>query len=1013
MYNFQPNPRYTIKTDGSLVNYGNHQPVLGRLGLDVGSRLESDVFVYSDNSLSRTIDILGYNYNRLIYRNSIFSLHDQSGNEYQLLPPHQHIPLNLGISPNGTTLHIPEIRHSQQFISPPVAPHQRQVTPQNTNQATVIQVPVERRVEVPVEVPVEKVVERIVYQDRVIKVQNEQTLQQLQLAQAQARQFEVIQRDLVAQIKQKDEALERNRIQIEGWLQFSKQHDSQTRELEFKLKSKEEEINRLQQQTKLLIQEAQRAGAESSRKDLEREATSAISEAQNQATLAQHEVKQKSQELELLKIQLRQTRESEESAHSYIMEIESKINIIQTQHQDQISELTQKLVLATQENKRFISTLDEVQKINDERDAFEARFQSAQQEREDLTAQVQELQKQLTQVQELRAALATQSQDLGIKLDNTKAEVERLRTQLALVAKSNQDQRDAAQRQVEGLRAGREAARGEAAELRARLPELEAAKGEVERLRGERDAAQAAQREAKELRTKLAELEAAQAAKREAEAAQATQVGELEVARREVEGLRTELAAKDEEIGRQRQAIDDKERQLANRDGRADALASEITRLRGELEEARAEAAQARQLQAAGGESERLRGERDAAQAAQREAKELHTQLAAVRGELDTAQVAQREALAAKNEAALATQAARSDLVARAQKDKASLDAQFQELKTQRVLLQDKEIEIEYLKLEAFATQARGNEAARREAEARAEFTAKDASARSEAEGLRTRIAELEAALTTKESELGERQAALAAQAAELEAALTTTAAIPQRAQAEADGLRREREALNAQALQLEVTRSDLVARAGELKTQRVLLQDKELEIDYYLKHEALATQAKGNEAAQRERDAAQATQDQATQRNQVRSGGGGTPSASASRPTASQLVTYKFELVDADSTDYKLLRLTYLGGGDFNNKSVEFRILTRNSLVESIKGNKDRGAIIKDFLFGKIQQFNNKNSRIDDENIKRFFSSEDTKIETVGVVSMDLLKEIIKAKRLQTQDRGRSGARR
>ena len=126
--------------------------------------------------------------------------------------------------------------------------------------------------------------------------------------------------------------------------------------------------------------------------------------------------------------------------------------------------------------------------------------------------------------------------------------------------------------------------------------------------------------------------------------------------------------------------------------------------------------------------------------------------------------------------------------------------------------------------------------------------------------------------------------------------------------------------------------------------------------------------------------------------------------STSASRPSASQLVNYRFELLEADSTDYKLLRLTYLGEGGFNNKSVDFRILTINRLVDDLKGQRDRGKIIKDFLFGKIQKFIGTGSRIDDENIKRFFSSESVKIETGGVVSMDLLKAIIKAKKLQTQ---------
>lgn len=137
---------------------------------------------------------------------------------------------------------------------------------------------------------------------------------------------------------------------------------------------------------------------------------------------------------------------------------------------------------------------------------------------------------------------------------------------------------------------------------------------------------------------------------------------------------------------------------------------------------------------------------------------------------------------------------------------------------------------------------------------------------------------------------------------------------------------------------------------------------------------------------------------------------GGVRTSTSASRTSASQLAPYKFELLDSYSAGYKLLRLTYLGKGGFQNKSVDFRILTKNSFVEELSGERCRGKLIKDFLFKKIEQFNQDNLRIDDENIKRFFSSEGTKIETTGVVSMDLLKEIIKTKRSQTLHQGRAG---
>ena len=66
----------------------------------------------------------------------------------------------------------------------------------------------------------------------------------------------------------------------------------------------------------------------------------------------------------------------------------------------------------------------------------------------------------------------------------------------------------------------------------------------------------------------------------------------------------------------------------------------------------------------------------------------------------------------------------------------------------------------------------------------------------------------------------------------------------------------------------------------------------------------------------------------------QAGSVGGGRPSASQSGTSDNQLAQYRFELLEMDSTDYKLLRLTYLSEGNFKNKSVDFKISVNNPLV-------------------------------------------------------------------------------
>jgi hypothetical protein len=138
-------------------------------------------------------------------------------------------------------------------------------------------------------------------------------------------------------------------------------------------------------------------------------------------------------------------------------------------------------------------------------------------------------------------------------------------------------------------------------------------------------------------------------------------------------------------------------------------------------------------------------------------------------------------------------------------------------------------------------------------------------------------------------------------------------------------------------------------------------------------------------------------------QQPEARSGGGARPSDRTHETSDKPLAKYRFELLPTNSANQKLLRLTYLGGGNFYNRSVDFKISSPHQLF-NVHGKSDSGSIIKKFLFEKIKEFNDKNLRIDDTSIKRFFSSNGVPIETCGALSMDLLKAIIKTKRLQTQ---------
>jgi len=133
-------------------------------------------------------------------------------------------------------------------------------------------------------------------------------------------------------------------------------------------------------------------------------------------------------------------------------------------------------------------------------------------------------------------------------------------------------------------------------------------------------------------------------------------------------------------------------------------------------------------------------------------------------------------------------------------------------------------------------------------------------------------------------------------------------------------------------------------------------------------------------------------------------SGDGIRTSTSASSPPGNQLATYKFELLDSSLPDYKFLRLTYLGDGSFYNRSVNFRINANHPLVTKLKGSRDHGRIIKEFLFRIINEFIQSGSRIDDDSIKQFFSKRKVKINTTSHIPMSLLKEIIRTKKSQVQ---------
>jgi hypothetical protein len=895
MYNFQPNPRYTIKTDGSLVNYSNEQSVLGILRLPNGFSLNCDVHVNENGFLSHTIRIHDYIYNKLIYDNPNFSLQDNLGNKYQLSLPHQHIRLNLGISTNDTTLHIPEIRHPQQFNSPPFA-----ITQQNQTQVMerVVEVPVEKVVEVPVEVRVEVPVDRIIYQNRFVEVQNEQTLQQLEAAQAQVRLL--IQRLQEVTTQQKKEAQRFNQIDL-----FSHKMQSENAELKDKARRFDELLGRYQEKTTKFDELLKQSQEKEIMVD---ELSAKLEEFQNQA-----------QDLRLLKGELDRSRLVEKNALEAAAKAEAEAEPVLVENE------SLKLLLAAEQRK-----------FEELRTAFEESKKEVRIQRENIRENSHEFNSEKSihydELIRLRAELEAAKDAAAQAVEAAQREAEVLRAKLAEEAEELQGASEAgrkARREVEGLRR-----------------ELAAKDQQLEEVQVENVA----------LVRKLATRDKSQQDREDALTTQEQEFGrERDAAQRQVEGLRNDLAAKTAQVEELRSSLAAKDeaaqreserlrRQLAEKDTELQGASEagrkerrEVERLRARLAELKATQAQATQGQ---GESERLRlqllSQLEAAKREASQVEELRSSLAAQAAQAAQAQEARREAEGLRRELA-----AKGEQVAQAEE----LLARLPELEA----------------------------------------------ARGEAAELRARLAELEAAK------------AQAAQA--------------QESQGEVEGLRRElatqAEALRAAQREVEVTQP---AQRERDATQAAQVARGEAEAAHAAQREAQELRGKLEEAtagaAQARAAQGGVARGEAAKVSEVSTqtdpGSGGQPSPTPYKTSGRPLVNYRFELKDTKSANQKLLRLTYLGAGSYNEHSVDFEISAKNPLVEKVKHDRARSEIIGTFLFGKIDEFNNKNLRIDDTSIKRFFSGQGVPIETCGALPMDLLKAIIRTKRSQAQDQAR-----
>jgi hypothetical protein len=873
LHNPQPRYLYKIATNGCLINL-NGNGIIGNLDFNIGH----EVFVGENLYLDRSIIHLGCNYDRLYSDGADFQLSNGSnlGPRFQ----NQSQPaLN-----HGSTLYFPEVGNfPRPFYSPPVVVAQGQViSPQNPNQATVIQVPVER----------------------VVHLENPQ-----------------LQRDLV---------------------NLREQNTTLTRQLA----SNSTEILKLQSQITLTHQQGFKEGKDQAYRQYQDRLRGLTENASREKARNAEGIHRYQQQLESqiadLNASLIVERETNSSQATLLSKKDNEIAHLQGQED--------KLKLELQQSNRreaaaALAATKAQEAIEEAKNQYRQLEAEHKREKDKITAGIGSLGLIAAAAKKELHELTTAHEKLNSDFAQAKREAEGLRRQLNTQA-AEAETAQAARRQAAQAGQAAQAARGEAAELRARLVEVEELRRQLATAR--RDAAQAAQARVGELESahaaQAAELRSAlAAARRDAQAAQAArgEAAELRARLVEVEELRGQLDAARREAAQA--ARSEADQALAN--ARHDTAVAQAEASKA-VEAARRQAAQA-------------------GQAARREA----TKAQEARGESERL----RSQLATKDEAAQAARSEADQALATAQREAKTAQREAEGLRRQ---------------LNTQAAEAETAQAARGDVERlRRELAAKDEAA--QAERFRAQAAENAAQLTAARREAAEALAAAKDEDARAQAAEATRL----RAQLEAG-----QGQLAAAQSQLATSQRELAA-TQEVQSQLAAAQAEVVSLrDELQEARAQAAQARDTKGGVARREAAIQTE-----------GSGGQPSTSPSGTSAKALAKYKFELKDTKSANQKLLRLTYLGDGSYYEHSVDFEISASHPLVEKVKHNRARSEIIGTFLFGKIDEFNNKNLRIDDTSIKRFFSGQGVPIETCGALPMDLLKAIIRTKRSQSQDQGQA----